>query len=299
MKKIRFEVAPVRVISTQQVGLKQNIWTKMVRLKHVSECDGLPHDFTILIAEDDRLQAEDLSNLVKCIGASVAGPCTTTSQAVQLLNTSVIDFAIVDLKLADSLSSPLMDEINKRGIPIAMITAYPESYQPTQIPACARLEKPLDYRELASLIMKEISTKESSSNSIHAMERDRPTPQHRTSIGQGNPRAACALSNPSPSLQNIVRFDRALSKSQKVEIADTLEDIESAVTRGYVAAHRRGSQASIAALERLLVTLLASTVVDGQGPGLRERRAAELAELLVNAVRETNRCVAGDGGDET
>ncbi len=109
-------------------------------------------DVRILIAEDDTLQANDLSNLVRVLGASVVGPCTTTSQSIQLLKSSSVDFAIVDLKLADCLSLSLMDEIDNRGIPFAIITAYYEHPKASEKRALARFEKPISYEALIDAI---------------------------------------------------------------------------------------------------------------------------------------------------
>lgn len=80
----------------------------------------------ILILEDDPLIAEDIHDLVKQLGHTVAGVAYNKEKAFQILEEQNPSFAILDINLGDNLDGILVAEhINKEyDFPFMYLTSY-------------------------------------------------------------------------------------------------------------------------------------------------------------------------------
>jgi two-component SAPR family response regulator len=76
----------------------------------------------VLIA--DRMLAE--------AGAEIVGTCATVTQALDCLDHTVVDVAVVDFLLADRNSEPLQAELKQRHIPFVMVSSYPRALVRTE-----------------------------------------------------------------------------------------------------------------------------------------------------------------------
>ena len=80
---------------------------------------------TVLLVEDDPLQAIEYCEWLCEAGAKVVGPFQSVSRAMLALERVNLDAAVVDFGLADKNSSSLQDALEERNIPFVVITGYP------------------------------------------------------------------------------------------------------------------------------------------------------------------------------
>ena len=78
----------------------------------------------IFIAEDEILVAMAIEDMVRELGHIVTAVATRLDQAITLAASGEIDFAILDLNLAGSLSFPVADVLRQRNIPFLFATGY-------------------------------------------------------------------------------------------------------------------------------------------------------------------------------
>jgi DNA-binding NtrC family response regulator len=77
---------------------------------------------TILVAEDEYLLADDCASLVRKAGFDVAGPFATIEEAFGALEG--IQGALLDIDLGGTVVFPLIDELERRQIPVVIYTGY-------------------------------------------------------------------------------------------------------------------------------------------------------------------------------
>jgi ActR/RegA family two-component response regulator len=77
---------------------------------------------TVLIAEDNALQAWDLKLLFKAQGAVVLGPVKSVTDALSIANTEQLNCAVLDVMLGQDNVFPVAQLLNKRGIGIVFYT---------------------------------------------------------------------------------------------------------------------------------------------------------------------------------
>ena len=79
----------------------------------------------VLIVEDDTMLAWNLEYLVQNAGYDVVGPAATLTDALRLAQSSDLDAALLDIRLAqDELVFPAAEILRQRGIPFIFTTAY-------------------------------------------------------------------------------------------------------------------------------------------------------------------------------
>jgi DNA-binding NtrC family response regulator len=115
---------------------------------------GCLSGMNILIAEDDWLLADTLAVLLEERGARVIGPTPSASVAINLVVRSKVDFALVDMNLQDSFSDALVDTLQARGVPFAILTAYRALPTNCGEHAVATLHKPVDQSKLFELLQR-------------------------------------------------------------------------------------------------------------------------------------------------
>lgn len=112
----------------------------------------------ILVAEDYGILADVMAVKLEEQGAQVVGPFASTGQAIASLDTTRIDFALVDMVLRDRPADRLIDALADRGIPHIVITGF--EALPTNAPetALTHMSKPIDWDFLISAITPFAST---------------------------------------------------------------------------------------------------------------------------------------------
>jgi len=79
----------------------------------------------VLLVEDEPLVAMGIADQLKAAGAVIIGPCATARRAIELLQANDVDVAVIDFVLADSNSESVQDALEEKGVPFAVLTAYP------------------------------------------------------------------------------------------------------------------------------------------------------------------------------
>lgn len=76
----------------------------------------------ILVVEDQAILALGIGDLIKTLGYRMIGPATSVSEALSILETGVVQGALLDRDLGGESSDPLAEELRRRGIPYAWVT---------------------------------------------------------------------------------------------------------------------------------------------------------------------------------
>jgi len=76
----------------------------------------------ILVAEDEPFIGFDIIDAIEAAGASALGPAGTVKAALQLLESSQIDGAILDVNLLDGDISPVIEMLLLRAVPFIIHT---------------------------------------------------------------------------------------------------------------------------------------------------------------------------------
>ena len=75
----------------------------------------------ILIVEDQPMISMMMANILEVLDRDVAGTAETVSEALDLIESTAVDGAILDLNLAEGeTSEPVALELDRRGIPFIL-----------------------------------------------------------------------------------------------------------------------------------------------------------------------------------
>ncbi len=97
----------------------------------------------ILVVEDELLIATSLEIALENQGHRLLGPTATVDAALKALETAQPDIALIDYRLPDSTTEPLLPVLRERGIPVCVLTGYSRDQLPPAYQHCHVLEKPL------------------------------------------------------------------------------------------------------------------------------------------------------------
>jgi DNA-binding response OmpR family regulator len=101
----------------------------------------------ILVVEDDRLLSAMLEDALTILGCN-AIRATDIAQAAQLLSTTALDGAILDVNVAGEKVYPIAQELSRRGIPFFFVTGYVNTGVPSEYRDRPMLRKPFRVRDL-------------------------------------------------------------------------------------------------------------------------------------------------------
>ena len=104
----------------------------------------------VLVAEDEWIHADVLCVILEEEGATVLGPCSTASKAIDVLSNEKVD--LVDMGLADVFADDLVAEITARSVPYAIITGYSALPTNADADAIGVLHKPFSSKALIDLL---------------------------------------------------------------------------------------------------------------------------------------------------
>jgi DNA-binding NtrC family response regulator len=113
----------------------------------------------ILLVEDSWHIGSAMKNLLRLMGATVAGPAATAAEAGRLMSEHTPDVAIVDVSLrGGERADSLIDRLHDQGVPIIVISGYAEV--PEVIgKAMAVLQKPVSEAQLLASLRPLIAQK--------------------------------------------------------------------------------------------------------------------------------------------
>lgn len=105
---------------------------------------------TIMIVEDDYLDASELARHFLAANAQILGPFPTVSAALH--HSDQADMAILDLHLWDRKVYPLADQLMSSAIPFVFYSSEDMTDIPHRFAYIPRLPKPLATRQAATLL---------------------------------------------------------------------------------------------------------------------------------------------------
>ncbi|MEO8777544.1 MAG: response regulator [Rhodanobacter sp.] len=106
----------------------------------------------ILVVEDELLIATSLEISLEGHGHRVVGPVSTVDAARRILETEHPDLALLDYRLADSTTEPLLPVLRERGIPMCVLSGYGRDQLPDAYADCHLVEKPFYIGQLLETI---------------------------------------------------------------------------------------------------------------------------------------------------
>lgn len=107
----------------------------------------------ILIAEDNYLIAEELGDVVRGCGYSVAGATPSVESGLALIAGDALDGAVLDIDLAGTPSFPMCRALADKGVPFLFVSAYgANTVVPAEFSMAPHLPKPLVAADLKSAL---------------------------------------------------------------------------------------------------------------------------------------------------
>lgn len=99
---------------------------------------------TVLIVEDEVLNAWHLASVFQSSGFDVMGPAGSIEAAEALFARRVPDAAILDVNIRGALVFPLARQLAERGVPLVFATAHAHEHAlwPSDLADYQRLQKP-------------------------------------------------------------------------------------------------------------------------------------------------------------
>lgn len=106
----------------------------------------------ILVVEDEALLAETLSDLLREEGFDLVGPVGTLQEALDQLQGSPIDAAILDIRLFHEQGYPVAYELQAKRIPFVFLTSHARPDLPPDLQSQLLIEKPFHVPELLQCV---------------------------------------------------------------------------------------------------------------------------------------------------
>ncbi|MBX5229336.1 helix-turn-helix domain-containing protein [Rhizobium sp. NLR9b] len=98
----------------------------------------------VLVVEDDYALASELASKLTATGIKIVGPAPSVERALQYIEDSQIEVAILDINLGGTMVFPVADALAKRNIPFFFATGYSRDVVPPRFADRIFVEKPLD-----------------------------------------------------------------------------------------------------------------------------------------------------------
>jgi len=102
----------------------------------------------VLVVEDELLVAMLIEDYLRDLGYEVVGPAMRLDRGLELARTEQIDFAMLDINLADRLSFPIADVLAERGIPFIFSTGGGRGRLVPRHEHSVTLHKPFDLSDM-------------------------------------------------------------------------------------------------------------------------------------------------------
>ena len=111
----------------------------------------MTYNNTILVVEDDTVQRRQVVRLLKAEGYGLS-QASSGEEAVRRLDEVTVNLVLTDRKMPAMDGDSLLNyvRINHPGIPVAIITAYPEGVE--DLEPDGLLEKPFRWHQLKKLV---------------------------------------------------------------------------------------------------------------------------------------------------
>jgi len=106
----------------------------------------------ILVVEDEPLVSMMIEGALVEAGGNVIGPAGTAEEALQLLDRSAVDCAVLDIKLMNGSSRPVAEALVDRGIRFIVVTGVDEKQVPPEYNGAPVVQKVFAPHELVDAV---------------------------------------------------------------------------------------------------------------------------------------------------
>jgi PAS domain S-box-containing protein len=107
----------------------------------------------ILLVEDEPLVALQIKNDLEMAGHHVTGLAASVDEALSSIDTADFDIALLDIRLGDSLSVAVAENLLERGIPFVFGSGFDDdSILPPRLRKIPRLTKPYEAEQVSQLL---------------------------------------------------------------------------------------------------------------------------------------------------
>jgi CheY-like chemotaxis protein len=106
----------------------------------------------VLVVDDEALIAMMLSDLLSEYGHETVGPAHSEAQALELVKSTPIDAAILDVTLGDHDCFAVAEALGERGIPFAFATGHGAHAMPDAFRERKTVSKPFDFEVVKQIV---------------------------------------------------------------------------------------------------------------------------------------------------
>lgn len=106
----------------------------------------------VLLVEDNFIVGLSLAMELEAEGFRVIGPVGRVVPALQLVEQTPVDAAVLDVDVAGELSFPIAEALLAKGIPVAFVTAHPTAEIHKLFPDAVVLPKPVHEDVVAHMV---------------------------------------------------------------------------------------------------------------------------------------------------
>jgi len=106
----------------------------------------------VLVVEDEMMVSMLIEDMLADLGCAVVGPASRLDEAIELMNTSELDCAVLDVNLGGQPIFPLADLLRERGTPFAFATGYGDAGLRDVDRGTPVLQKPFREGDLARVL---------------------------------------------------------------------------------------------------------------------------------------------------
>lgn len=106
----------------------------------------------VLVVEDDPFIAMELQDRLADLGAKVVGPVAAVSAALQAIEVTLPDAAVLDVNLRGEMSTPVAAVLSGADVPFVVVTGYSRRQLDPELRRAPILPKPVSPCELAVVL---------------------------------------------------------------------------------------------------------------------------------------------------
>jgi CheY-like chemotaxis protein len=99
-------------------------------------------ELRVLVVEDEAIIAALIENALIEGGCSVVGPVATLGVALETIEKTRIDAALLDISINGRRTYPIADVLAARGIPFIFVSGFTRKDLPPRYRHCAHIAKP-------------------------------------------------------------------------------------------------------------------------------------------------------------
>ena len=114
---------------------------------------------SILLVEDDYMQAREMTLYLQRQGAQVVGPTGRAGDVPLLLAEQPVDAAILDINLGRGAGYETAELLAREGVPFAFLTGYDHSAIPEAFAAVPCLNKPARETDVMKMLAEVFETR--------------------------------------------------------------------------------------------------------------------------------------------